>query len=181
MRRISAPFGQHKEIIDNSAQLIAEVETRRYVNSDGSRIQISSPFYRIIISATAKADDGMELPLHQTYMSFRPDGLPDEAAVLKDVDHMIDTLLALVKAPVADPYTGAGRIAFRPLQRIVFFHKNLRPSRVEGQRQKGAGRSPDRQRKGQPGDLARLSFHVFRPEPEIAGGNRPGGLLPLRR
>jgi TldD protein len=134
VRRISAPFGQHKEIIDNSAQLIAEVETRRYVNSDGSRIQISSPFYRLIISATAKADDGMELPLHQTYMSFRPDGLPDEATVLKDVDHMIDTLLALVKAPVADPYTGPAILSGR--SSAVFFHE-IFGHRVEGQRQKG--------------------------------------------
>ena len=76
MRLFTAPFAQHKEIIENSAEVIAELETRRYVNSDGSQIRISSPFYRIIISATAKADDGMELPLHQTYMSFRPDACP---------------------------------------------------------------------------------------------------------
>ena len=134
MRRLTAPFAQHKEIIDNSAQLIAEVETRRYVNSDGSSIQMSSPFYRIILSATAKADDGMELPLHQTYMSFRPDGLPDEAAVLKDVDRMIDTLLALVKAPVADPYTGPAILSGR--SSAVFFHE-IFGHRIEGQRQKG--------------------------------------------
>jgi TldD protein len=134
LRRLTAPFAQHKEIIDNNAQMMAEIETRRYVNSDGSRIQISSPFYRLIISATAKADDGMELPLHQTYMSFKPDGLPDEATVLKDVDHMIDTLLALVKAPVADPYTGPAILSGR--SSAVFFHE-IFGHRVEGQRQKG--------------------------------------------
>jgi predicted Zn-dependent protease len=134
MRMLTAPFAQHREIIENNAQMMAEVETRRYVNSDGSRIQISSPFYRIIISATAKADDGMELPLHQTYMSFRPDGLPDEATVQKDVDHMIDTLLALVKAPVADPYTGPAILSGR--SSAVFFHE-IFGHRIEGQRQKG--------------------------------------------
>jgi predicted Zn-dependent protease len=134
LRRVTAPFAQHKEVIENSAQLIAEVETRRYVNSDGSRIQISSPFYRIILSATAKAEDGMELPLHQTYMSFKPDGLPAEATVLKDVDHMIDTLLALVKAPVADPYTGPAILSGR--SSAVFFHE-IFGHRIEGQRQKG--------------------------------------------
>jgi len=134
LRRLTAPFAQHREIIDNSAQLIAEVETRRYVNSDGSRIQMSSPFYRLILSATAKADDGMELPLHQTYMSFRPDGLPDEATILKDVDHMIDMLLALVKAPVADPYTGPAILSGR--SSAVFFHE-IFGHRIEGQRQKG--------------------------------------------
>ncbi|MGA2337579.1 MAG: TldD/PmbA family protein [Terriglobales bacterium] len=133
MRQATAPFAQHKEIIENSAEVIAEVETRRYVNSDGSRIQISSPFYRIIISATAKADDGMVLPLHQTYMSFHPDGLPDDATMLKDVNHMVETLLGLVKAPLAEPYTGPAILSGR--SSAVFFHE-IFGHRVEGQRQK---------------------------------------------
>ena len=133
MRTITAPFAQHKEIIENSATVIAEVETRRYVNSDGSRIQISSPFYRIIVSATAKADDGMELPLHQTYMSFRPDRLPADAALLSDVNHMVETLLQLVKAPLAEPYTGPAILSGR--SSAVFFHE-IFGHRIEGQRQK---------------------------------------------
>jgi TldD protein len=133
VRNYTAPFALHKEIIENSAEVIGEVETRRYVNSDGSSIQISSPFYRIIISATAKADDGMVLPLHQTYMSFRPDGLPDDATVMKDVNSMVQTLLALVKAPLAEPYTGPAILSGR--SSAVFFHE-IFGHRVEGQRQK---------------------------------------------
>ena len=133
LRRFSAPFAQHKEIIENEAQVSAEVETRRYVNSDGSQIRISSPFYRVIISATAKADDGMELPLHQTYMSFRPNGLPDDAAIQGDVSRMIETLLALVKAPLAEPYTGPAILSGR--SSAVFFHE-IFGHRIEGQRQK---------------------------------------------
>ena len=133
LRKFTAPFAQHKEIVENSAEVIAEIETRRYVNSEGSRIRISAPFYRVIISATAKADDGMELPLHQTYMSFRPDGLPGDDAILKDVNHMVETLLALVKAPLADPYTGPAILSGRAS--AVFFHE-IFGHRVEGQRQK---------------------------------------------
>ena len=133
MRAYTAPFLGHKEIIDSSAELDAEIETRRYVNSDGTHIRISSPFYRIIISATAKADDGMELPLYQTYMSFHEGGLPDDAAVLKDVHQMIVTLLALVKAPIAEPYTGPAILSGRAS--AVFFHE-IFGHRVEGQRQK---------------------------------------------
>ena len=133
MRTITAPFVQHQEIIENSAEVIAEIETRRYVNSEGSQIRISSPFYRVIISATAKAADGMELPLHQTYMSFRPEGLPDDAAMLKDVNQMIKTLLALVKAPLAEPYTGPAILSGR--SSAVFFHE-IFGHRIEGQRQK---------------------------------------------
>jgi TldD protein len=133
LRRFTAPFAQHKEIIESEGQVSGEIETRRYVNSDGSQIRISSPFYRVILSATAKADDGMELPLYQTYMSFRPDGLPDDATVQKDVNHMIDTLLALVKAPLAEPYTGPAILSGR--SSAVFFHE-IFGHRVEGQRQK---------------------------------------------
>jgi TldD protein len=133
VRKFTAPFAAHKEIIENDAEIIAEVETRRYVNSDGSRIRISSPFYRIIISATAKADDGMELPLHQTYMSFRPEGLPSDAVIQKDVGAMVDTLLALVKAPLAEPFTGPAILSGRAS--AVFFHE-IFGHRIEGQRQK---------------------------------------------
>ncbi|HYM79192.1 MAG TPA: TldD/PmbA family protein [Candidatus Dormibacteraeota bacterium] len=133
MRLFTAPFALQKDIIENSAEVIAEVETRRYVNSDGSQIRISSPFYRVIISATAKAADGMELPLHQTYMSFRSDGLPDDNAILKDVNQMIDTLRALVKAPLAEPYTGPAILSGRSSS--VFFHE-IFGHRIEGQRQK---------------------------------------------
>ena len=133
MRKFTVPFAQHKEIIENGAEIIAEIETRRYVNSDGSRIRISSPFFRIIISATAKADDGMELPLHQTYMSFRPEGFPSDEAILKDVNHMVEILLALVKAPLAEPYTGPAILSGRAS--AVFFHE-IFGHRIEGQRQK---------------------------------------------
>jgi TldD protein len=133
MRQFTAPFAQHKEIIESFGEVIAEVETRRYVNSDGSRILISSPFYRIVISATAKAEDGMELPLHQTYMSFRPEGLPSDEAVLRDVNGMVATLLALVKAPLAEPYTGPAILSGR--SSAVFFHE-IFGHRIEGQRQK---------------------------------------------
>ena len=133
LRNLTKPFAQHKEILDASAHLDAEIETRRYVNSDGSQVRMSSPFYRLSISATAKADDGMELPLHQTYMSFRADGLPDEATLSKDVDRMISTLLALTKAPLAEPYTGPAILSGR--SSAVFFHE-IFGHRVEGQRQK---------------------------------------------
>jgi TldD protein len=133
IRSFTAPFKDHKEIIENNAEVSAEIETRRYVNSDGSQIEISWPFYRIVISATAKADDGMELPLNQTYMAFHVEGLPDDAAVAKDVNHMVDTLIALVKAPVAEPYTGPAILSGR--SGAVFFHE-IFGHRIEGQRQK---------------------------------------------
>ncbi len=133
IRRITAPFANQSEIYEGSANLVAELETRRYTNSDGSEIQMSMPLYRLWITAMTKADDGMELPLHRTYMAFTPQGLPDEAALEKDVQQMIRDLLALRKAPVADAYTGPAILSGRAS--AVFFHE-IFGHRVEGQRQK---------------------------------------------
>src|SRR4029077_4656275 len=67
LRRITAPFRNVPGISDATAEVSGEIETRRYVNSEGSVERLSAPLYRLVISATMKADDGMELPLHQTY------------------------------------------------------------------------------------------------------------------
>ena len=133
IRRITKPFRDIPGISEASAEVSAEIETRRYVNSEGSVERLSAPLYRLIISATMKADDGMELPLHQTYMSMRPDGLPDEISILEDVRKMIETLVALNKAPLAEPYTGPAILSGR--SSAVFFHE-IFGHRVEGQRQK---------------------------------------------
>jgi TldD protein len=133
IRRITAPFRNIPGISEASAEVSAEIETRRYVNSEGSVERLSAPLYRLIISATMKADDGMELPLHQTYMSMRPDGLPDEISILEDVRKMIETLVALNKAPLAEPYTGPAILSGR--SSAVFFHE-IFGHRIEGQRQK---------------------------------------------
>ncbi len=133
LRRITAPFREHPEIYDGAAHVSGEVETRRYVNSDGAEVQTSMPLYRLWITAMTKADDGMELPLYNTYMAFTPAGLPDEASLIRDVNQMIANLLALRKAPVADPYTGPAILSGRAS--AVFFHE-IFGHRVEGQRQK---------------------------------------------
>ncbi len=133
LRNITAPFARNREIIEGSAWASAEVETRRYVSTDGSRIQTSSTLYRLNITAMAKAEDGMQLPLHRTYLSLRPDGLPDEATLARDVEAMMQTLLALRKAPPADPYTGPAMLSGRAS--AVFFHE-IFGHRIEGHRQK---------------------------------------------
>lgn len=133
LRALTEPFAKHDQIVAADAWWMAERETRRYVNSEGTTVQTSTPFYRLMVTARAKAADGMELPLQQSYMSFRPDGFPDDATLARDVERMIRTLLALTKAPVAEPYTGPAILSGRAA--AVFFHE-IFGHRIEGQRQK---------------------------------------------
>ncbi len=133
VRRYTAPFKAYGDIYDANAGLSASRETRWFVSSEGSAIQTSRTYYRLFISASTKADDGMELPRYESFFSFTPEGLPDDAAVLKVVEKMIADLRALKIAPVTDPYTGPAILSGRATG--VFFHEVF-GHRMEGHRQK---------------------------------------------
>jgi len=133
VRKYTAPFARYGNLYEARADFSADIETRWYVNSDGSEIQVSQPIYRLFISALSKADDGMELPRYESYSAFTPEDLPDDSAVLKDVDRIIGDLQALRTAPIVDPFTGPAILSARASG--VFFHE-IFGHRVEGHRQK---------------------------------------------
>jgi predicted Zn-dependent protease len=82
-----------------------------------------------------KADDGMELPLYQSYFASSPSGLPDEKQLIADSRAMIDMLGRLRKAPLVDPYSGPAILSGRAAG--VFFHE-IFGHRVEANRQRNA-------------------------------------------
>lgn len=135
LRKYTAPFAAHSDIYSAHAQFTADIETRWYVNSDGSEIQVSKPYYRLFISAFTKAKDGMELPRYESYFGVQPEDLPSDADVLKDVDTMIKDLMALRSAPIVEPYAGPAILSGRAS--AVFFHEVF-GHRIEGHRQKEA-------------------------------------------
>lgn len=133
LEKYTAPFSRSTHIYSADARVSANVETRWYVNSEGTEIRTSQPYYRLFISALTKADDGMELPRYESFFSFTPEGLPDDDSILKVVEEMVQDLEALRVAPVVDPYTGPAILSGRAS--AVFFHEIL-GHRVEGHRQK---------------------------------------------
>jgi TldD protein len=135
VRKYSAPFAKYTNIYEATSFLQTEVETRWFVNTEGTVIQTSQPGFHLFVMATTKASDGMELPLYESYFAFAEKDLPDDATVLKAVEKMIHDLEALRVAPVADAYTGPAILSGRASG--VFFHE-IFGHRVEGQRQKTA-------------------------------------------
>ena len=133
VRKFTAPFARYGDMYEANAFFVASVETRYYVNSEGTTLQTSQPSYRLFVSAFTKAEDGMELPRYESYFAVTPEGLPDDATVLKVVDGMIADLKALRAAPVVDPYTGPAILSGRAAG--VFFHEVF-GHRIEGHRQK---------------------------------------------
>lgn len=133
VRAYTAPFQATPHVYGGSASLLANVETRWYVNSDGSRIKVSQPYYRLTVSASTKAEDGMNLPRFQEWFAFTPAGLPADSEVLTAVAKITADLAALRAAPLVDPYTGPAILSGAASG--VFFHEIL-GHRLEGHRQK---------------------------------------------
>jgi predicted Zn-dependent protease len=133
IRKYTAPFARQGDIYAARASFSADVATRWYVNSEGTEITTSQPIYRLVISAYAKANDGMELPRYESFYTATPDGFPDDRVVLERVKRMIADLHALRRAPIVDPYTGPAILSGRAS--AVFFHEVF-GHRVEGHRQK---------------------------------------------
>ena len=132
-RKYAAPFHRYGDLFNATATFVADQEARWFISSDGSMIQTSTTYYRLFIEATSKAPDGMVLPRYESFAALTPQGLPDDAAVLKAVDKMIADLKALSAAPIVDPYTGPAILSGRAT--AVFFHEVF-GHRIEGQRQK---------------------------------------------
>ena len=133
VRKYTAPFAQYGDIYVANATLMADIESRWYVNSDGSEIMVSRPLYYLYLSAQMKADDGMDLPRYESFFATEPGGLPSDETVLKTVDQMIKDLKALRAAPIVEPYTGPAILSGRAAG--VFFHEVF-GHRIEGHRQK---------------------------------------------
>ena len=135
VRRYSAPFLASPHVFAANAAIWADAETRWYVNTEGTAIKTSNAYYRISISASTRADDGMVLPRTEQFFSLTPEGLPDDETVMAAVHKMVSDLEALREAPLVEPYTGPALLSGRASG--VFFHEIL-GHRLEGHRQKGA-------------------------------------------
>jgi len=133
IRRCTAPFASHPEILRANASVSGESRTRWFVSSEGAEIQTSERTVRLVIEAMTKAEDGMELPRYESFSAPHPEGLPSDAEISAVVERMIADLVALRAAPVVEPYTGPAILSGRASG--VFFHEVF-GHRIEGHRQK---------------------------------------------
>lgn len=126
-------FSDVAHIRSNSATISTDIETRWFVNSEGTRIKVSHPYFRLIISASTKADDGMVLGKSLTFEGTSQESLLQDTQIVTEVQQLIADLKALREAPLAEPYTGPAILYGRATG--VFFHEVL-GHRLEGHRLK---------------------------------------------
>ncbi len=133
LRKASAALGVVPGVLASNVYLGVERHTSYFVNTEGTRIKQGRPFYRLVINAAGKAQDGMDLETMRTFEAADPGHLPKPAEIDRAVTSVGAELNALLKAPVIDPYVGPAILSGRAAG--VFFHE-IFGHRVEGFRQK---------------------------------------------
>lgn len=132
-RRLSAHFKEFSGILTASLTAVWQAETKYFISSEGSRLQHSRGFARLILSAQAKAEDGMDLATSETFESTDPSGWPKDDIIVAAIQRVGNDLTALLRAPAVDPFVGPAIFSGRAAG--VFFHE-IFGHRVEGHRQK---------------------------------------------
>lgn len=133
LRKISAIARGFPLIHGSNVTVGSYVGMRSMVTSEGTRLQTSQTRYRITLTAGTKADDGMDLSLSFDFNAATPGRLPGDAEIETAFRRVIDQVLALRAAPLAEPYIGPAILRNRASG--VFFHE-IFGHRVEGHRQK---------------------------------------------
>jgi predicted Zn-dependent protease len=133
LRKWSTEFGNKPGILASSITVVAQRETKTLVNTEGTRIQHGRTFARLIFGAQAKAADGMDLASSEILDAEDASRFPDEKVVKATMAKVERDLLALLQAPVVEPYVGPAILSGRASG--VFFHE-IFGHRIEGHRQK---------------------------------------------
>jgi len=133
LRRISLLAKPHPLIYQSSITLGAYGGTRYIVTSEGTRLQTSQTRYRLTLQASTVAEDGMDLSQSRDFNARTIDGLPGDAEIEAAFAKVIQQVLALRDAPLAEPYVGPAILRNRAS--AVFFHE-IFGHRIEGHRQK---------------------------------------------
>ncbi|UCC29701.1 MAG: hypothetical protein JSU86_16040 [Phycisphaerales bacterium] len=133
LRRISAVARDFPLIYGSSVTIGTYAGTRFIVTSEGTRLQTAQTRYRITLTAGTKAHDGMDLSQSFDFNAATLSTLPDDAEITAAFRRVIEQVLALRSAPLAEPYIGPAILRNRASG--VFFHE-IFGHRIEGHRQK---------------------------------------------
>jgi len=129
----SLVLASHPVVLEGTAALSANVETRWFASSEGTRLRHSSSRYRSSLQVQALAEDGDNLRLYEAFDAHDPSGLPSRDEMVQVAEEMVAALAEIRMAPLEEPYTGPAILSDRAAG--VFFHE-IFGHRVEGHRLK---------------------------------------------
>lgn len=133
VRKLSAEFANFRYVLTSSVSVMAQRQTKYFVNTEGARIEQGRGFARVNVSAQAKHADGMDLGTFDSFDAEDASRLPKDDAILAAVRRVAADLNGLMEAPVMEPFAGPAILSGSAAG--VFFHE-IFGHRVEGHRQK---------------------------------------------
>ena len=136
LNRVSSVFKECR-MLEAGLANIEFGTTRTYiVNSDGTSVVQNRRSVRIVLQAMVLATDGMQCPLYEDFFGFSEAELPSEEVLVAKAHDIVNRLLALRDAPLADPYAGPAILSGSASG--VFFHE-IFGHRLESHRMKKGG------------------------------------------
>ncbi|MFQ5654610.1 MAG: TldD/PmbA family protein [Planctomycetota bacterium] len=133
IRSVSAMALKYPLIYTSSVAINGSAENRTMVTSEGTNLFTGRELLRVSVSASTRAEDGMDLSQSFIFNASSEEGLPTEEQMREAFQGVIDMVLALREAPLVEPYTGPAILVNRAS--AVFFHE-IFGHRIEGHRQK---------------------------------------------
>jgi predicted Zn-dependent protease len=132
-KKFSALFKDNKDIIDARFMLEVSLQQKYFADTEGAEIFENRLCYYLNLQASAKAADGMELPLYKSYFAYDVKNLPSDEQLNTDALWLSKTLSELRNAPVVESYSGP--VLMSGQASSVFFHE-IFGHRIEGARLK---------------------------------------------
>ncbi|MFB3778269.1 MAG: metallopeptidase TldD-related protein [Bryobacteraceae bacterium] len=112
VRALSALFASQQGIIGSSVEYYSGQGFYYLVTSEGTRLRVPESSQYLQARATALAPDGMTLRDSTGFYAVDANSLPAEGDLRRGIEAVIGNLGALLRAPVAEPYTGP--VLFEP-------------------------------------------------------------------
>ncbi len=133
VRDLSHEFVKYPDLLSSGVEVSFQSDTRYFANTEGTKVQHGRGFARVMITASAKAKDGMDVSDFESFEAADPKGLPASDVIKAAVKKVGEHVEALTRAPVAEPFVGPAILSGRASG--VFFHE-IFGHRIEGHRQK---------------------------------------------
>ncbi len=106
LKNVSGEFVAHPSVLTSSVRLQTIASTYRLVNSEGTVVRIPETLNEIEIRASGRAPDGQRVWNHAFVVAPEPKQFPTQDRLAKLVDTVATQTEALMKAPLAEDYSG---------------------------------------------------------------------------
>lgn len=138
LNKVTKYFKDTRLLEDGVVNAVFRTERKYIVNTDGTAVVQNSRQVQLFMTASIKANDGMVCSLYNSYFGFKEGELPSEEKLMADAKKLVERLVALRDAPLADPYTGPA--IFSAAASGVLFHE-IFGHRLESHRAKMDGQT----------------------------------------